>query len=54
MHLFENGNDLKYIQEPLGHKNSKTIEIYTNFNIRSIGKIKSSFYRLDLNKGGKK
>ncbi len=49
MHLLENGKDLKYIQETLGNKNSKTIEIYNHFSIRSRGKIKSSFYSLDLN-----
>jgi site-specific recombinase XerD len=40
-HLLESGTDLKYIQEVLGHKNSKTTEIYTHVSNRDLGKIKS-------------
>jgi integrase/recombinase XerD len=42
-HQLESGVDLRYIQEILGHKSSKTTEIYTHVSVQSLQKIRSPF-----------
>ncbi len=45
-HLLESGTDLRYIQELLGHKSSRTTEIYTHASCKNIQQIKSPFDNL--------
>ncbi|MBL0073825.1 MAG: tyrosine-type recombinase/integrase [Bacteroidetes bacterium] len=45
-HLHESGTDIRFIQELLGHKSSRTTEIYTHVSTRSIQNIKSPFDNL--------
>lgn len=42
-HLMEGGTDMRYIQVMLGHKSSKTTEIYTHVSTNALKNIKSPF-----------
>jgi integrase/recombinase XerD len=47
-HLHENGLDIRYIQELLGHKSTRTTEIYTHVSRRNLIAIRSPIEDLDI------
>lgn len=47
-HLHEKGLDIRFIQELLGHKSTRTTEIYTHVSRRNLAAVKSPLDDLDL------
>lgn len=47
-HLHESGLDIRYIQELLGHKSTRTTEIYTHVSRRNLVTVKSPIEDLDV------
>lgn len=47
-HLMEQGTDIRYIQNLLGHCNVKTTEVYTHISNHAMARIKSPLDRFDL------
>jgi site-specific recombinase XerD len=47
-HLHESGLDIRYIQELLGHKSTRTTEIYTHVSRRNLFAIRSPIEDIDI------
>jgi site-specific recombinase XerD len=52
-HLLEQGTDIKFIQELLGHRSVRTTEIYTHVSRKEIGQIRSPIEWIIQPKGTK-
>lgn len=48
-HLHEGGLDIRYIQELLGHKSTRTTEIYTHVSRRNLIQVRSPIDDMDIN-----
>jgi len=48
--MLENGADIRYIQQMLGHADLKTAQIYTQVSIRQLKRIHSATHRARLEK----
>ncbi len=52
-HLLEQGTDIKFIQELLGHRSVRTTEIYLHVSKKEIGQIRSPIESIMRSKGAK-
>ncbi|MBN1798022.1 MAG: tyrosine-type recombinase/integrase [Spirochaetales bacterium] len=46
-HLLESGTDIRYIQELLGHKSTRTTQVYTHVALCQLRKIRNPLDTID-------